>query len=62
MYHLNISTQVNVKLETTPDVLSKSKDILEEDRHIIITQTIFKLVFSLNQVMLRPHHGLVLDH
>ena len=58
MYHLNISTQVNVMLETTPEVLSKSKDILEEDRHI--TQTIFKLVCSLNQVMLRRRH--VLDH
>ena len=47
-------------LETTPDVLSRFKNILEEDGHII--QTIFKLVFSLNQVMLRRHHDLVLDH
>ena len=60
MNHLNIWTQINVKLETTPDVLSKFKNILEEDRHI--TQTIFKLVFSLNQVMFRRHHGRVLDH
>ena len=34
-------------------------DIVEEDKR---TQTIFNLVFGLNQVMLRRHQGLVLDH
>ena len=34
-------------------------NILEEDKR---TQTIFNLIFGLNQVMLRRHQGLVLDH